>query len=78
MSCSSRCAFPSRRPVPAARSSEAWFYQRTETGKLFREVVRVLRETGQEAGLGIAGLFYLVPLSQSDGDRANPPWQANR
>ena len=32
---------------------------------------------GQEAEIGIAGSFYIVPLSQSDGDRANPPWTAH-
>jgi hypothetical protein len=62
--------------VPAARASEAWFYQRTQTGQLFRDVVRVLQQTGQEDDLGLAGVFYLVPLSQYDGDRVNPPWEA--
>jgi D-proline reductase (dithiol) PrdB len=61
--------------VPAARSSEAWFFQRTETGRLFREVVRVIRETGQEEGLGLAGTFYIVPLSQDDVYGSDPPWQ---
>ncbi|MEX5712180.1 hypothetical protein AB1484_28830 [Parafrankia sp. FMc6] len=62
--------------VPAARSAEAWFYQRTETGKLLRDVVRVLRESGQEEELGLMALYYIVPLSQYDGsDRANPPWR---
>jgi D-proline reductase (dithiol) PrdB len=62
--------------VPAARASEAWFYQRTQTGQLFRDVVGVLQRTGQEDDLGLAGVFYLVPLSQYDGDRVNPPWEA--
>jgi D-proline reductase (dithiol) PrdB len=62
--------------VPAARASEAWFYQRTQTGKLFRDVVGVLQQTGQDANVGLAGVFYLVPLSQYDGDRVNPPWEA--
>jgi hypothetical protein len=61
--------------VPAARSSEVGFDQRTETGRVFRDMVRVLQDSGKDADLGLAGVFYLVPLSQSDGDRVNPPWE---
>jgi D-proline reductase (dithiol) PrdB len=61
--------------VPAARATEAWFYQSTETGKLLREVVAVLRSSDQERGLSPNGLYYIVPLSQFDADdRVNPPW----
>lgn len=62
--------------VPAARSTEAWFYQRTETGQLLRNVVRILRDTGQEQDLDMLALYYIVPLSQWDGDRDTAPWTA--
>ena len=51
--------------VPAARSTEAWFYQKTKTGALFHHLVDQLNKSGQADELGEAGVFYLVPPSQS-------------
>ncbi len=52
--------------VPAAKAAEAWFYQLTETGKLFRQVTAQLRASGQEADMSLMALAYIVPESQSD------------
>ena len=52
--------------VPAARAAEAWFYHKTDTGRLLLEVFRVLRETGQEKELALIALNYIVPHAQAD------------
>jgi len=60
--------------VPAARAAETWFYQHTETGALLRRMAQVLSGTGQMDELGFLAHFYIVPLSQIDGDRNVAPW----
>jgi hypothetical protein len=60
--------------VPAARAAEAWFYRNTEAGRTFREVFHHLRASGEEKNLSIAALYYIVPLSQAEGDPTRPPW----
>lgn len=52
--------------VPAARAGEAWFYQKTKTGALFKRVSAVLQSSGQVKELGLMALQYIVPLSQSE------------
>lgn len=61
--------------VPAARAAEAWFYQKTRTGDLFHRLVDKLNASGRAEELGMAGIFYLVPLSQSKTvSRNKAPW----
>lgn len=52
--------------VPAARSAEAWFYQRTETGKLLKDLTVHLRNSGQESDMSMMALAYIVPPSQTE------------
>jgi hypothetical protein len=52
--------------VPAARAGEAWFYPKTKTGALLKDVCRKLRESGQERELSMVALQYIVPASQSE------------
>jgi len=61
--------------VPAARSAETWFYQHTEAGRVLKRMTDVLLDTGQMDELGMLAQFYIVPLSQVDGDRLRAPWQ---
>lgn len=60
--------------VPAARSAEAWFYQKTNVGALLKAVVLQLRKTGAEAELDFMALYYLVPLSQFPDGKNVAPW----
>jgi D-proline reductase (dithiol) PrdB len=54
--------------VPAARSTEAWFYRKTKTGKVFLDAFHELRNSGQEKGMSIMALYYLVPAAQENAE----------
>lgn len=48
--------------VPAARASESWYHRKTRMGDLLRRYF----ETVKRADPPFPGLFYLIPLSQTD------------
>ena len=51
--------------VPAARKTEAWFFQRTETGALLMQLADLIRQSPERFRWHMpAG--YIVPLSQND------------
>jgi D-proline reductase (dithiol) PrdB len=55
--------------VPAARQVEAWFFRRTDTGKVLVRLAEVVR-MNQERFRWHMPSSYIVPLSQFEGDAA--------
>lgn len=50
--------------VPAARASESWYHRNTRMGELLRRYFEIVKQ----ADPPFPGLFYLIPLSQTDAE----------
>lgn len=48
--------------VPAARASESWYHRKTSMGELLRRYFEIVKQ----ADPPFPGLFYLIPMSQTD------------
>ncbi len=50
--------------VPAARASESWYHRKTRMGELLRRYFEIVKQ----ADPPFPGLFYLIPMSQTDAE----------
>jgi len=50
--------------VPAARASESWYHRKTSMGELLRRYFEIVKQ----ADPPFPGLFYLIPMSQTDAE----------
>jgi hypothetical protein len=48
--------------VPAARASESWYYRKTRMGELLAKFFATVKDATPR----LPGLFYLIPMSQTD------------